>query len=106
MPGSLATTLPSSCLSDHMHTERAFSSVDLRDFESILLFFSEEEIEELQAAIDERKSRRLARDGNDCPESVEQPAYPLDERGAGFQKLPTARATHYRRGGEERAVKE
>ncbi len=35
--------------------------MDLRDFESIPLFFSEEEIEELQAAIDKRKSRRLAR---------------------------------------------
>jgi hypothetical protein len=49
----------------------------LRDFESVLLFFSEEEIEELQAAIDERGSRRrrLARDGEDCPGSVEQPVY-------------------------------
>ena len=28
--------------------------MDLRDFESILIFFSEEEIKELQAAIDER----------------------------------------------------
>jgi hypothetical protein len=47
----------------------------LRDFESILLFFSEEEVEELQAAIAERRSRRLARDGKDCPESEEQPPY-------------------------------
>ncbi len=36
------------------------SSVDLRDFESIPIFFSEEEIERLQTAIDERRSRRLA----------------------------------------------
>jgi hypothetical protein len=36
--------------------------VDSRDFESIPLIFSEEEIEELQTAIDKRKSRRrLAR---------------------------------------------
>jgi hypothetical protein len=30
--------------------------VELRDFESILIYFSEEEIEELQAAIDRRRS--------------------------------------------------
>jgi hypothetical protein len=64
--------------------------VDLRDFESILIFFSEDEIEELQAAIDERRSRRLACDGEDRPGSVEQPVYPLGERGAGLQKLLTA----------------
>jgi hypothetical protein len=40
--------------------ERTFSSVDLRDFESIPTFFSEEEMAELQAAIDERRSRRLS----------------------------------------------
>lgn len=34
--------------------------MDLRDFKSILIFFSEEEIEKLEAAIDERRSRRLA----------------------------------------------
>ncbi len=38
----------------------AFSSVNLRDFESILIYFSEAEIVVLQAAIDERKSRRRA----------------------------------------------
>jgi hypothetical protein len=37
--------------------------VDLMDFESIPIFFSEEEIEELQADIDKRRSRRLAREG-------------------------------------------
>ena len=41
-------------------TERAFSSVDLRDFESIPSFFSEEEMAMLQAAIDDRRCRRLA----------------------------------------------
>ena len=56
--------------------ERAdYSNVNLRDFESILLFFSEEEIEELQAAIDERRrSRRLARDGEELG-PVDQPVY-------------------------------
>jgi len=49
--------------------------VDLRDFESLLIFFSEEEIEELQATIDKRRSRRLARDGDDCPGSVKPPVY-------------------------------
>ena len=33
-----------------MHTEWTFSSVNLRDFDTVLIFFSEEEIEELQAA--------------------------------------------------------
>jgi hypothetical protein len=51
------------------------ASVDLRDFESIFIFLSEEEMEELQAAIDERRSRRLACDGEDCSGSVEQPVY-------------------------------
>jgi hypothetical protein len=51
------------------------SSVNLRDFESISLFFSEEEIEELLAVIEERRSRRMAHDGEDCPGSAEQPVY-------------------------------
>jgi hypothetical protein len=84
----------SSCVSDHTHTERTFTSVDLMDFESILIYFSEGEIEELLVAIDERRSRRLARDREVCLGSEEQLVYPLDGRGAGFQKLPTARATH------------
>jgi hypothetical protein len=46
--------------------------VQLRAFESILIFFSEEEIEKLQADIDKRRSRSLAREGEDRPESVEQ----------------------------------
>jgi hypothetical protein len=33
--------------------------VNLRDFESILIFFSEKEIEEVQAAIDKRRSLAL-----------------------------------------------
>jgi hypothetical protein len=33
--------------------------VNLRDFESILYFFSEKEIEELQAAIDKRRNQAL-----------------------------------------------
>jgi hypothetical protein len=53
--------------------KRTFSSVNLRDFESILIFFSEEEIEELQAAIDKRRS--LALDEESLPKLVEQPDY-------------------------------
>jgi hypothetical protein len=44
--------------------------VDLRDFESILIFFSEEEIEELQGAIDKRRS--LALDEESLPKLAEQ----------------------------------
>jgi hypothetical protein len=53
--------------------ERTFSSVNLRDFESILIFFSEEEIEELQAAIDKRRS--LALDEESLPKLAEQSEY-------------------------------
>jgi hypothetical protein len=61
---------------------RDYSSVNLRDFESLLLlFFSEEEIEALQAAIEKRRSSRLARElKEDYPGSypglVEQPEHP------------------------------
>jgi hypothetical protein len=48
--------------------------VDLRDFESIPSFFSEEEIEELQAAIDERR-RWLACEEEHSPEPPEQSDY-------------------------------
>jgi hypothetical protein len=44
--------------------------VDLRDFESILIFFSEEEIEDLQAAIDKRRS--LAHYEYSLPKLAEQ----------------------------------
>jgi hypothetical protein len=51
--------------------------VALRDFESILIFFSEEEIEKLQAAIDERRSRSsLARDEACSLEPAEQSESP------------------------------
>jgi hypothetical protein len=39
--------------------KRTFSSMNLRDFETILIFFSEEEIEGLQTAIDKRRSLAL-----------------------------------------------
>jgi hypothetical protein len=47
--------------------------VDLRDFESILIFFSEEEIEELQGAIDKRRS--LALDEESLHNLVKQSDY-------------------------------
>ena len=53
--------------------KRTFSSVNLRDFESIPIFFSEEEIEELQAAIDKRRS--LALDEESLPKRAEQSDY-------------------------------
>ncbi len=49
--------------------------MDLRDFQSISIFFSEEEIEELQAAIDERRSRRLVLDEERSLNPAEQSDY-------------------------------
>jgi hypothetical protein len=48
--------------------------MDLRDFKSILIFFSEEEIEKLQAAVDERR-RRLTPNEARTLELAEQPDY-------------------------------
>ncbi len=53
--------------------KRTFPSVNLRDFESILIFFSETEIEELQAAIAKRRS--LALDEEILPNLAEQTDY-------------------------------
>jgi hypothetical protein len=47
--------------------------VDLRDFASILLFFSDEEIEELQAAIDERCKVRTNLGDGDASETGYSP---------------------------------
>jgi hypothetical protein len=55
------------------HTERTFSSVDLRYFESILLYFSDEEIEELQAAINERCKVRTNLGHGDASETGYSP---------------------------------
>jgi hypothetical protein len=60
--------------------------VDLRDFESIPTFFSEEEMAELQAAIDERRSRRLALEERSS-EPAEQPDYSPDGAEAAFYDL-------------------
>lgn len=51
------------------------ASVDLRDFESILFFFSEEEIEKLQVAIEERRSGRLVLDKERSLNPAEPPDY-------------------------------
>jgi hypothetical protein len=67
----------------NMCTLEGLASMDLRDFESIPIFFTEEEIEELQAAIDERKSRRLALDEERSLKPVERSDYSpnvLDQR--------------------------
>jgi hypothetical protein len=52
--------------------------VELRDFESILIFFSEEEIEKLQAAIDMRRSRKLVLDYERSLNPTEQPDHSLN----------------------------
>jgi hypothetical protein len=68
--------------------ERTFSSVDLRDFEIIPTFFSEEEMAELQAAIDERRSRRLSL-GERSPEQAGQPDRSPDGVEAAFYDVRT-----------------
>ena len=57
--------------------------MDLRDFQSILYYFSEEEIKELQAAIDKR--RGLALDKESLPEAVEQSDY----SASGVEGIPS-----------------
>jgi hypothetical protein len=68
-------TPPSSCVCFSYAQGKGQASVDLRDFESIPIFFSEEEIEEVQAAIDERRSRRLALEEERPLKVVEQSDY-------------------------------
>ena len=52
--------------------------MNLRDFESILIYFSQEEIEKLQVAIEERRSRRLVLDEERSLNPAEQPDYSLN----------------------------
>jgi len=59
----------------YAHGEGGLYSVNLRDFESIPIFFSEEEIEVLQAAIDERRRRTLAPEEERTLEPAEQSDY-------------------------------
>jgi hypothetical protein len=64
--------------------------VNLRDFESIRLYFSEEDIEELQAAIDERRSTRQTRDvQEDCPGALELPTYLSNVVAKAFLEVST-----------------
>jgi hypothetical protein len=58
--------------------------VNLRDFESILIFFSEEEIEELQGAIDKR--RNLALDEESLRNLVKQSDYSANGVEAAFSE--------------------
>ncbi len=74
--------------------------MDLGDFESTLIFFSEEEIEKLQAAIDERRRsrrsrRRLALDEERSLNPAEQPDYSLNlaEEGEVFPEVPIQHPT-------------
>jgi hypothetical protein len=48
-------------MSNILRTQKGRAGADLRAFESISIYFSEEEMEELQVAIDERRSWKLAR---------------------------------------------
>ena len=50
---------------------RQNGDVDLRDFESIVRFLSEEEINESQVAIDRRRAEELAREVKDYRNSEE-----------------------------------
>lgn len=58
--------------------------MNLRDFESILIFFSEEEIEELQGAIDKRRS--LALDEESLRNLVKQSDYSANGVEAAFSE--------------------
>jgi hypothetical protein len=63
--------------------------VELRDFESILIYFSEGEIENLQVAIEERRCRRLVLDYERSLNPAEQPDYSLNlaEEGEVFPEV-------------------
>jgi hypothetical protein len=69
--------------------------VDLRDFESILIFFSEGEIENLQVAIEKRRCRRLVLDYERSLSPAEQPDYSLNlaEEGEVFPEVPIQHPT-------------
>jgi len=60
--------------------------VNLRDFESILIFFSEEEIEELQAAIDKRRNQALGEES--LPRVAEQSDYLANAVEAVLSEIP------------------
>ena len=60
--------------------------MNLRDFESILIFFSEEEIEELQAAIDKRRNQALGEES--LPRVAEQSEYSANTVEAVLSESP------------------
>jgi hypothetical protein len=69
--------------------------VELRDFESILIYFSEGEIENLQVAIEKRRCRRLVLDEERSLNPAEQPDYSLNlaEEGEVFPEVPIQHPT-------------
>jgi hypothetical protein len=69
--------------------------VELRDFESILIYFSEGEIENLQVAIEKRRCRRLVLDEECSLNPAEQPDYSLNlaEEGEVFPEVPIQHPT-------------
>jgi hypothetical protein len=70
----------------HTNTgKRTFSGMNLRDFESILFFFSEEEIEELQAAIDKRSE--LVLDEVSLPKLAEKSDYSANVVEGAFSEV-------------------
>ena len=70
----------------NIHARKGWVSVNLRDFESILIFFSEEEIEELQAAIDKRRNQALGEES--LPRVAEQPDYSAIAVEAVLSEIP------------------
>jgi hypothetical protein len=62
-----------------------FSNMNLRDFESILIYFSEEDIQELEAAI--AKRRNLASDEVGLPKLAEQSDYSANGVEGDFSEI-------------------
>jgi hypothetical protein len=62
-----------------------FSNMNLRDFESILIYFSEEDIQELEAAIAKRKN--LASDEEGLPKLAEQSDYSANGVEGDFSEI-------------------
>ena len=69
--------------------------MELRDFESILIYFGEGEIENLQVAIEKRRCRRLILDEERSLNLAEQPDYSLNlaEEGEVFPEVPIQHPT-------------
>ena len=65
----------------------------MRDFESVLIYFSEEELDKLQVAIEQRRSRRLALDYERSLNPAEQSHSSLNLAGEVFPEVPIQHPT-------------